>query len=812
MAALANPPTNTRLTIVPTPSGFIDTRYPDGNDGTPAIPLAWTTIDPISVLTTATSSVNLCTSYLTQPAPPNDIADLTVEAGYSLPTGFSLGGTHSCTLSWTTPSATSTAVRIRASISGLSPAISAEFSIVVTAPPSGDMTAPTVPTRLLATNGVGQVDLSWDASSDAYTTTAGTGLQDYQVEHSVDGVRTVSASGGVQPQLALTNVGTLSPTPTASQNGSAWTITSAGTIDGAASAFGLVNAQVSGNACLTGRIDSVVTSVNNTKFGIMVADSTSAGSRFLAAYVLKQANGSLTYQVRRRQTDGANAGSLTSFTITALPYWAQICETASGVFDVRHSADGITWSADQTAYSLPMSTTKPWGVFGTATTGSGGATATGTISELNLSTQARVSYTYSTTHAGTVRVRARDTVPNASSYSLTIPVAPEPLPVTTTIKYHPGHYTWLGPTISNFNLSTGTSSQKTKLGTFCSNTNIQGIMLMPYWAVLETGTAGVYNDSYLDDMLTSAKNCNKRVMLRIGERIFGGYSNIGTYYFPNYLNATAYNGGWVESGSSTWSGNLKASTRLWEAPVMDRLIALSKHICQRYEADTNIGPYFEMLSLEEVTLGVPTSLGFSAPAMVTQFKRWMDQVRTACPRTGLRLQLNYTGVSTPETVALIQYAVDRDIAIGGPDPELPLPLPTLNGTNRPRTITGNELMRGNTQVTCGSNTCWLAGGGTDFRNSGVWVAEQQEFGLGGQQGYVETGQEVFDYQVGTMRARYIVWLYYDYSSTGYSSPNAWSQTILPAINTNLGKTSNNSGVATAPASVPCLYAAGCNRN
>jgi hypothetical protein len=391
--------------------------------------------------------------------------------------------------------------------------------------------------------------------------------------------------------------------------------------------------------------------------------------------------------------------------------------------------------------------------------------------------------------------------------------------VGAAVRYHPGHYVWIGGSAHGANLADAQTTILSQIVSMCGNTNIQGVEVMAYWAILEGPAKDAWKDTFLDAVLTQAKACNKRVSLHIAERLFGGYTNLGTYYFPSYLNATAYNGGWVEKLSSTASAwNVTAATRMWEQPVMDRLIELTKHICQRYETNTTIGPYLEMIHLGETVLGVPSSspYNYTNAAMMAQEKRWMDAVRPACPQTAFRLPLNYTGRPTAETIGLIQYAIARDIAVGGPDPELPLPLslPTINnGQDKPRTIVGNELWRGNSEISCTvdgeATTCWNVGGNTDFRNTGVWVAEQQALGYQGLHGFDESPQEILTYQVGTMRARYMVWMQNTYQGT---DSQKWANGILPTINANLGKVANNSGAYTAPASVPCLYASGCKRD
>lgn len=408
-----------------TPSNKINTRFQDGVDGTVATPLTWATFTPISVLTTDTGSINVCQNYLTQPASPGNVADITVSTGFTLPTGFSLGSAHNCVLSWATPSAATTSVSLTASLSGVTDAVSPAFSITITAPPVSDTTAPTVPTGVVAVNGTGSVALSWDASSDPYDGGTASGVASYDISLNGGAPVNVPASPGLSPQLTCTNVGTLSPTPTCVQSGSQWTLVSAGTADGTADAHGVLNAQVSGDVCVTAKVNSITNTADYAQNGAWFSNSLNANSAKFTCTVSKLASGVYFLNSSRRTTDGGSRGSVATVNPSpGFPAWLRACDVAS-VFSCDYSLDGNTWVPLSTSTSIAAIGSTPYvGLYDTATTGGGGATQTGVVQQININNVGRLSYTYVTATSGTVAIRAKDVAGNNSAYGASVAVAP----------------------------------------------------------------------------------------------------------------------------------------------------------------------------------------------------------------------------------------------------------------------------------------------------------------------------------------------------------------------------------------------------
>ena len=87
--------------------------------------------------------------------------------------------------------------------------------------------------------------------------------------------------------------------------------------------------------------------------------------------------------------------------------------------------------------------------------------------------------------------------------------------------------------------------------------------------------------------------------------------------------------------------------------------------------------------------------------------------------------------------ALIERSIKfGDVAVGGPDPEIPT-----------RRVQANVVFRGE------------SGGGRDLRGIVPWVGEQMGLGLGRKKydQLTRTPEELFDYQYNTMQANYMIW-------------------------------------------------------
>lgn len=346
------------------------------------------------------------------------------------------------------------------------------------------------------------------------------------------------------------------------------------------------------------------------------------------------------------------------------------------------------------------------------------------------------------------------------------------------IKWHPGHYIWLDPHSSQ-------ASQFAAIDALSSDTTVQGIQLLINWGSLEGSTPGDYSsgfalvDAYLAKL--ASLKVPKRLILGVNERSFGTPPPAGTdcadaasKLLPSYLGSLSDGGCAIALPGA--AGSLAVTARFWDAPVMDRLIALSQAYAQRYDQN----PLFEMFfGNGETSVAAPPGSNFSAAAYSVQLKRWFDASEKVWTHTQLRLAANYGG-SDAQMQDLINYATaNGGVIVGGPDPELPLP-------NITRLVQANQIFRG-------------AVGGSDLRGAVPWVGEVQEYGLGTK--FTQLPSDIFTYDSDVMHASYMIWLRNTWLG---GAAQMWSTGILPFIQSVHGKVKW--------ADCPTAYQQGCNTN
>lgn len=152
--------------VVLTPSGDADLHFPDGNDGTVAIPLTWATIPSFLQKQEGTPfSVNLATLYLTQAGSPN--ATITAVSG-TLSGGWTLSSAGLLEYSGTGHAS----ITLRARATRLTKKSDSNFFTVesIAHIVSADVQAPTIPTGLNVTaSGAASRTLACDAPADVPT-------------------------------------------------------------------------------------------------------------------------------------------------------------------------------------------------------------------------------------------------------------------------------------------------------------------------------------------------------------------------------------------------------------------------------------------------------------------------------------------------------------------------------------------------------------------------------------------------------------------------------------------------------------------
>jgi hypothetical protein len=323
---------------------------------------------------------------------------------------------------------------------------------------------------------------------------------------------------------------------------------------------------------------------------------------------------------------------------------------------------------------------------------------------------------------------------------------------TTGIKWHPGHYMMLRSRNRN------PTTELPWIDAIGKDSTIQGALVIWVWGALET-SKGQYDFSQIDTYLNRLKSqpLPKRLIIRIEERAFNTTTKTST---PSYIRTDpVYNGGEVLMANGTIA-------RVWEGPVMDRLIALHQALGKKYDSD----PYVEGISTEETAVGFssthPAPSGFSNAALLTQFQRLGGGARAAFPRSQVFMTTNYLGTDT-QMESLITYSVANKLAIGGPDT-----------WGRAFVDAGTRVLQSDA-IVVGDR-----GSTTDYRGVAAIKSEIEDVELGGYVGTF-TPADLYDVAYNTMRANYILWERNTYAG---GAAQKWDTGILPFIHSVSGKT------------------------
>jgi hypothetical protein len=327
------------------------------------------------------------------------------------------------------------------------------------------------------------------------------------------------------------------------------------------------------------------------------------------------------------------------------------------------------------------------------------------------------------------------------------------------IKWHPGQYMSLE---NNHKYDDIDQRYISQIG---GEPTVTGILRNWNWRDIET-SRGVYDFSSIDTYLKTVTSLSskKRMIIRIDNRVFGGQTGSTV---PDYLKSDpAYMGGAVPMANGVVA-------RIWDAPVMDRYIALIQALAQRYDSN----PYVEGISTSETAIGFssayPAPATFSTGTLLAQLQRYMIAARLAWAHSAVFVETNYFG-SDSQMQALIDSAVKNQAVIGGPD--------VIPGT----AIQSDQVMLG------------AAGTGADYRRIVAIKSEVQlpELGLK----YKFMPAELYAQAYNVSHANYMLWDRNDYYGT---SAQQWVSGILPFIRSVGGKTYTD---------CPRSYSSGCATN
>jgi hypothetical protein len=327
------------------------------------------------------------------------------------------------------------------------------------------------------------------------------------------------------------------------------------------------------------------------------------------------------------------------------------------------------------------------------------------------------------------------------------PAAPPPqaAELHNGIKWHPGQY------MSLRNSHKYDEANQDSIKQIGNEPAIAGVLRDWSWRDIETNK-GAYDFSDIDEYLKTVASVKKHLIIRIENRVFGAQSGSAV---PNYLKSDpTYQGGEIAMDNGVVA-------RIWDAPVMDRYIALMQALAQRYDSNPNV----EGISTSESAVGFsdkyPAPASYSPPALLTQLERYVAAVRQAWAHSAVFIDTNYLGTDA-QMQALIDFAVDNAAVIGGPD--------VLPGKH----IQSDQIMTG------------AAGNGTDYRGVVAIKSEIQmpELGLK----YKFQPAELYAEAYNTNHANYMLWDRSDYFGT---PAQQWASGVLPFLRTVNGKVYTN---------------------
>jgi hypothetical protein len=312
-----------------------------------------------------------------------------------------------------------------------------------------------------------------------------------------------------------------------------------------------------------------------------------------------------------------------------------------------------------------------------------------------------------------------------------------PEPPTSGMKWHPGHYMLV------YRGDSHDTVMSERIPEICAEPALKGLQFRAKWFDLET-TRGQYDFRKIDDMYAALAACGKSLVVEVWAVGFNTSSKDGIV--PSYILSDAeYNGGVAQT-------NTGYIARLWEAPVMDRLIALYSAMAARFDSKPN---FEAIVFTETATSGVAD--GYTATAWVTQLKRAIVAMKSVWASTNIVVFNNFIqGATTSQLSEVFASLLSNRAGTGAPDVLPP-----------PHTPSGEAIYRGET-------------GGADLRGDMPAMFAVQPPALGGKEG-TYTPKQLYDHCVGTNACSHMFWI----RNTNSGGPEQmWDSGILPFLRSN----------------------------
>lgn len=324
--------------------------------------------------------------------------------------------------------------------------------------------------------------------------------------------------------------------------------------------------------------------------------------------------------------------------------------------------------------------------------------------------------------------------------------APQP---GSGIKWHPGHY-------MSMRGHRAPDAEMGYINAISNETSLAGILVEFRWESLEP-TKGVYDFSLIDRYIAQLKTLKtpKKLVIRLEERAFGTIHPGAHAPVPPYL----YTDPTYMGGDTPMGYGLVA--KIWDAPVMDRLIALYQALGAKYDSE----PYVEGISGSETAVSFnsahPAPGDFSNDKLLAQWQRLAIAARAAWPHSMVNVETNFLG-SDDQMESLIKTLVQYQGTAGGPD----LGIDGHGASQAEHVLNGTR------------------GSSTDYRLSLPIKGECQatDFKTGVPD---STPQAIFATAYNTNHASYMWW---DRTSGRQDRRQNWSTGILPFIQSIKGMT------------------------
>ena len=668
------------LQITATPSGNLDSRYTDGDDGSGSLawdaPASWPAFTNITVNTSFTSDIS---ARLADPGSPS--ATLTVHPDYTLGTGWAFDGTN---LTQTGTTAASGQVRFRATrLGAVVDSHIMNYSSIAAG--STDDVAPTKIVGLDVTlNGSNQPVISFESPCDPFVSGKDTdGLNDFRVTRDTTDLTDVAFSGvGLSLEYTETDVGTLSPAGTSTQTVADWQLTGEGNISSTADNFRFVHGTVSGDFTATVEVESFTNGTNDfAKAGIMARTDTSSGSAMVFARVHRSREVRLEY----RAAAGQSRITIGSGQVSAFPCQLKL-QREGNVWTVYSSEDD---SVDTLVASLTeaLPTTLEVGVVATST--EDGVAVTVEYNNLCVQNLGRQSVT--DTGAGTdttvaYKVTAFDNNANESTDSETVNITIPAAAPSTAIRWHPGHYYAVSDTNSSDQMESAAAWQSHAISNFAKANNsskIRGNFTRILLGMVSSAPA-TFDWTTLDALVQWHTDNSKYIMLMPAYKHFQSANlplvapaDLSSHIVP-LLNS---------SGSRV--GQVLA---VWREEVMDRVIEIYEAIMARYN-DTDAFEYlFNVESPLSLAQSTAQAEGYDVLTYSAQLQRLQDAL---AGERNFNTALNINSLGQQQAGLLMDRSHSLGLAMASPDA---------------RETTGQRIFRGEISTQSG-------GSGTDYRQA-----------------------------------------------------------------------------------------------